>query len=231
MARVDARKKIEARRRKNGSNAQRTSTKRSNVSDLRVVLSKKRQTKDNARTNRGRVVARRAVVHTRQRNTLKGGVVRVNQYRGYEYAHPLGVNTVSKRPHQEYYVPPHLKRQIANLNRINTAMSSSSSQSSNSTILVSNLLPNVTQSDIVELFGEVGSITSINMLNPSTAMVTYSNGADALEAIRMYHNRLLDQNPMFVNLMPTPPSNAPATNVRSRIGAVSNNLIPMDIGL
>lgn len=71
-------------------------------------------------------------------------------------------------------------------------------------IIVSNLNPSVTQNDIIELFGDVGGISSYQSINSTTAMVTYGHPADAQRAIQTYNNRFLDGLPMQVTLIPTP---------------------------
>lgn len=70
-------------------------------------------------------------------------------------------------------------------------------------VLISNLNPTITQSDIIELYGEVGVLAAVNMINQTTALVTYHNSSDAFRAVKVYHNRLLDGRPMLVNMMPT----------------------------
>lgn len=130
-------------------------------------------------------------------------------------------------PTIHYYVPPHLQQQsyqqvpqaqptyIIAPPQSNLAMDNVQSKASTS-ILVSNLIPNITQSEILELFGDVGTLAGVCMIDPTTAIVAYQSSSDAINAVKEYHNRLLDGKPMNVNLMPS--SMAPASNVRSRIG-------------
>ncbi|KAI1281872.1 polymerase delta-interacting protein 3 [Halotydeus destructor] len=71
-------------------------------------------------------------------------------------------------------------------------------------IVVSNLNSSITQSDILELFGDIGTIASYTMVNPSTALISYVDSANAANAVRTYHNRALDGQPMQCTLIPTP---------------------------
>jgi len=89
-------------------------------------------------------------------------------------------------------------------------------QQSGQSVIVSNLNPSVTQTDILELFGDVGNIASYQSINSSTAMVTYNSGGDAQRAIQTYNNRYLDGLPMQVTLIPTP-----STSGGGRAAAVS----------
>lgn len=81
---------------------------------------------------------------------------------------------------------------------------SGSSRSSGYSVVVSNLNPAVTQSDILELFGDVGSIKSYQNINSTTAMVNFSHTQEAAAAVQTYNNRLLDGQPMQVTLIPAP---------------------------
>lgn len=136
-----------------------------------------------------------------------------------------------------YYVPPHMQQQQPTYiiapaaPRSNLAMDNVP-EASGASILISNLMPNITQSEIIELFGEVGTMTAVNMINQSTALVNYQNSSDAVEAVKRYHNRCLDGKPMYVNMMPN--STPSTSNVRSRIGRTSmndNQAVPMQIVL
>ena len=69
---------------------------------------------------------------------------------------------------------------------------------------MSNLNPAVTQGDILELFGDVGSVTSFQSINSATAMVTFARSHEAAAAVQTYHNRLLDGQPLHVTLIPAP---------------------------
>lgn len=63
-------------------------------------------------------------------------------------------------------------------------------------VIVSNLLPSVTQEDIMELFGDVGPLKRAKVTSPGTAEVVYINFSDAQRAIDVYHNRQLDGRSM-----------------------------------
>lgn len=78
--------------------------------------------------------------------------------------------------------------------------------SSTSKITVSNLHPAVTQQDVEELFGVIGNLKSCKMLGGGCAAVVYADQQDAVMALRRYHNRKLDGQPMQckLNTLPSP---------------------------
>lgn len=112
---------------------------------------------------------------------------------------------LERRPGTQHYVPPQSMRSMyadalyeQSHPRINDRLSGVQGAS----ILISNLIPSITQSEIIELFGDIGIMTSVNMINQTTALVTYQSSSDAVKAVKVYHNRLLDGKPMYVNMMP-----------------------------
>lgn len=52
------------------------------------------------------------------------------------------------------------------------------------------------------MFGEIGALIDINMINSSMALITYDNADDARNACQTYNNRLLDGYPMQCNILP-----------------------------
>ncbi|RWS26706.1 polymerase delta-interacting protein 3-like protein [Leptotrombidium deliense] len=70
------------------------------------------------------------------------------------------------------------------------------------TVLITNLNSTITDTDLLELFGDVGEMSSLQMVNSSTALVTYSNASDASKACETYNNRLLDGYPMSCTVLP-----------------------------
>lgn len=149
-----------------------------------------------------------------------------------------------KYPQRQYYVPPHMQQQQQqqHLNQPPTYIITSAAPHSHlamdnvhepqqgASVLISNLIPTITQSEIIELFGDIGTLTGVNMINQTTALVSYQSSSDAVRAVKVYHNRFLDGKPMYVNMMPA--STAPSSNIRSRIGhtsvAVDSRAVPMD---
>lgn len=140
------------------------------------------------------------------------------------------ISSQSGRPQQQYYVPPHLQHQHPTYIIAAPPIASSAappivpqsslamdnlSDTQGASVLVSNLIPTITQSEIIGLFADIGDMSAVNMINQTTALVTYRNSADAVRAVKVYHNRLLDGQPMLVNMMP---SSTPAASIRSRIG-------------
>jgi polymerase delta-interacting protein 3 len=63
-------------------------------------------------------------------------------------------------------------------------------------IIISNLHTSVTESDVAELFEDVGPLVSAHLVRPGIAEVVYKNLGDAEEAVETYHNRQLDGQPM-----------------------------------
>lgn len=204
MAPNDARKKLERIRRKKGKN----------VKDLRQIISKKTKTK-NDRGSRGDTNKR--INPTREGNRRTDRLTQRASYNDKNH-NPVVRRTSFKnnKPTQQYYIPPHQQPTYIIAPPARPAMDNVA-EAQGASILVSNLMPSITQSEIIELFGDIGVMTAVNMINSTTALVTYQNSSDAVRAVKVYHNRLLDSKPMLVNMMPNT-----STNVRSRIGQSSS---------
>ncbi|XP_063704351.1 polymerase delta-interacting protein 3-like [Culicoides brevitarsis] len=63
-------------------------------------------------------------------------------------------------------------------------------------IVVSNLHTSVSQSDIQELFEDIGPLLESRLVRPGVAEVIFKRLADAENAVETYHNRQLDGQPM-----------------------------------
>lgn len=63
-------------------------------------------------------------------------------------------------------------------------------------IIISNLHPSVSESDVKELFEDVGPLVSAKLVRPGISEVIYKSLGDAEEAVETYHNRQLDGQPM-----------------------------------
>lgn len=110
-------------------------------------------------------------------------------------------------------------------------------------IMVSNLHTTVTQDDIIELFAAIGPLKRANLLQKGQAEVAFVHRDHAVVALKKYHNRELDGQPMFVKLvtplnakvMKPPPSaeeNAPALPPSLRLSKKpSEPSAPVDIPL
>jgi hypothetical protein len=94
-------------------------------------------------------------------------------------------------------------------------------------LVVSNLNPLVTNQDIMELFGDIGTVAGLQMINPNTALVTYRKNDDAAKAVETYHNRLLDGLPMQCTLIPSPPT--PGSGHSSNSVAFANHYVPTPV--
>lgn len=113
---------------------------------------------------------------------------------------------------QQYYVPPHMQQRNQTPTYIIASAPTHKSRlpidaapepvQGGASVLISNLTSSITQSDIIELFGDIGVMTAVNIINSTTALVSYQNSSDAVRAVKVYHNRLLDGRPMLVNMMP-----------------------------
>lgn len=69
-------------------------------------------------------------------------------------------------------------------------------------VFVTNLGPSVSKHDIMELFGDVGLIKSAEMPSIGTAIIEFYDITDASQACEIYHNRLLDGQPMKCYIQP-----------------------------
>lgn len=234
---IDARKKLEQIRRSKNKNAKST-----NVRDLRQLISKKKnKTTGNPRTSsktngprdlRDTSILRRKATRTvgrTDRNVHKS----VRDQQGPSRSAPntnirkVYVNTRQPKGVRQiqYYVPPHMQHQQPTFiiappapgpapAQSNLAMDSVT-ESQRASVLITNLLPSITQNDIIELFGGVGQLVEVVTINSTTALATYEKGSDAVGAVKVFNNRELDGQVMFVNMMP---NSSPASNVRSRVG-------------
>lgn len=63
-------------------------------------------------------------------------------------------------------------------------------------IVVSNLHTTVTESDVRELFEDIGALVFVKLSRPGVAEVVFKKQPDAEEAVETYHNRQLDGQPM-----------------------------------
>uniref|UniRef100_W8CCL8 Polymerase delta-interacting protein 3 n=1 Tax=Ceratitis capitata TaxID=7213 RepID=W8CCL8_CERCA len=100
-----------------------------------------------------------------------------------------------------------------------------SSSSNGYRIVVSNLHSSVTQSDIQELFEDIGPLYDSRLVRPGVAEVIYKSLTDAEKAVDTYHNRQLDGQPMKCLLVnprasnkPTAPAITTASSSRSSSG-------------
>ncbi|XP_055384696.1 polymerase delta-interacting protein 3-like [Condylostylus longicornis] len=76
-------------------------------------------------------------------------------------------------------------------------------------IVVSNLHSSVSQSDIQELFEDIGELHEARLVKPGVAEVIFKNLKDAEKAVDTYHNRQLDGQPMKCLLVNPRASNKP----------------------
>lgn len=94
-------------------------------------------------------------------------------------------------------------------------------------ILVNNLHRKVTHDDIVELFGNIGTLKRARLIKEGTAEAVFVNRSHAVEAVNRYHMRELDDQPMQVILTtkgkPFPKAKLPFTYKRS-----SNEILNVD---
>lgn len=67
-------------------------------------------------------------------------------------------------------------------------------------LVISNLHPNVTQEDILELFGAIGPLREGRIQSVGTAEVIFKVAEDAFAAYSKYHGRNLDGQPMILNI-------------------------------
>lgn len=217
---MDIRKKLEQIRRGKKNTSKPSvggiNKSRSNVSDLRQIISKK--TKQKVVSSRDLRETNKKL--TRRKSTAPTATVSRNDSRPMTTRatkRSVDADQTGQRHHhqytqQQYYVPPPMRRNQstfvvapAAVAQKSGAIKSSSEHhgGGGASVLISNLNPTITQSDIIELYGEIGVLAAVNMINQTTALVTYHNSSDAFRAVKVYHNRLLDGRPMLVNMMPT----------------------------
>lgn len=67
-------------------------------------------------------------------------------------------------------------------------------------IIISNLHPVVSEEDIKELFGAIGTLVRARLVRPGLSEVIYLKREQALQAISTYHDRELDGQPMQCKL-------------------------------
>lgn len=152
---------------------------------------------------------------------VKAAMAAVSNFRKPHRTISSGSNISSnnKKPQRPLYVPPHLKNQHSAAEEPRVIVLAPGASRSNlgidnqsyrhqyteqgAAVLISNLTPNIIQSEIIELFGDIGTLTAVKMINQTTALVSYQNSSDAVRAVKVYNNRLLDGKPMVVNMMPT----------------------------
>lgn len=125
--------------------------------------------------------------------------------------------------------------------------SSSSSEAGGYRIVVSNLHSSVSQSDIRELFEDIGELVDARLVRPGVAEVIFRTLKDSELAVDTYHNRQLDGQPMKCLLVqPRPTAGRPtapalkagvrssAQHVASREHSSSqrgNNKTPLEIDI
>ena len=68
-------------------------------------------------------------------------------------------------------------------------------------VIVSNLQSSVTEEDIIELFGDIGTLKRAKVSTPGTAEVVFVKFSDAQKAVEIYHNRSLDGKAMKCNIL------------------------------
>ncbi|XP_065364794.1 uncharacterized protein LOC135957892 isoform X2 [Calliphora vicina] len=98
-------------------------------------------------------------------------------------------------------------------------------------IVVSNLHTSVTQSDIKELFEDIGELYDSRIVRPGVAEVIYKTLDDAEKAVDTYHNRQLDGQPMKCLLVNPRASNNPTAPAMRSSSTHSSNKTPLEIDI
>ncbi|XP_061386138.1 uncharacterized protein LOC133321053 [Musca vetustissima] len=114
---------------------------------------------------------------------------------------------------------------------LSKSLSSSSASSSGYRIVVSNLHPSVTQSDIKELFEDIGELYDSRIVRPGVAEIIYKSLAHAEKAVDTYHNRQLDGQPMKCLLVNPRASNKPTAPAIRTSSSHSSNKTPLEIDI
>ncbi|XP_042899955.1 polymerase delta-interacting protein 3 [Parasteatoda tepidariorum] len=84
-------------------------------------------------------------------------------------------------------------------------------------VYVSNLHASVSKQDIVELFGDIGLIKRVEMTQPGVALVEFFDSNDAIKACELYHQRLLDGQPMMCQVQPSKRSSLISQRLGERV--------------
>ncbi|TMW41034.1 hypothetical protein DOY81_013885, partial [Sarcophaga bullata] len=133
---------------------------------------------------------------------------------------------------------PHASMGIFSNPLKNSSMSSSMGggasmpiSSSGYRIVVSNLHTSVTQSDIKELFEDIGELYDSRIVRPGVAEVIYKSLNDAEKAVDTYHNRQLDGQPMKCLLVNPRASNKPTAPAMRSSSLHSSNKTPLEIDI
>ncbi|XP_061402350.1 uncharacterized protein LOC133338184 [Musca vetustissima] len=114
---------------------------------------------------------------------------------------------------------------------LSKSLSSSSSSSSGYRIFVSHLHPSVTQSDIKELFEDIGELYDSRIVRPGVAEIIYKSLAHAEKAVDTYHNRQLDGQPMKCILVNPRALNKPTAPAVRTSSSHSSNKTPLEIDI
>lgn len=94
-------------------------------------------------------------------------------------------------------------------------------------IIITNLHQNVTERDLRELFGQVGTVRSASLnfdsrgVSQGSGSVVFARSEDAMNALRKYHGVTLDGRPMKIAI-PFTPSLEPSVPISSRVGPLRN---------
>ena len=72
----------------------------------------------------------------------------------------------------------------------------------NTRLKVTNLKHSVNKQDLCQLFSHVGQVEDIQMSVKGKARISFSFMEDVIQAVKVYHNRLLDDEPMKCYLEP-----------------------------
>ncbi|XP_064610253.1 uncharacterized protein LOC135474508 [Liolophura sinensis] len=91
-------------------------------------------------------------------------------------------------------------------------------------ILVTNLHPIVTQDDVIELFGAIGALKKARLVKQGSAEVVYVNKEAAVVAVKKYHNRELDGQPMQVKLITPVTASVPTPKISAEIKALTKSV-------
>ena len=70
-------------------------------------------------------------------------------------------------------------------------------------ILVSNLSSKITEDEVAELFGDIGPLMNVQMINSSSALISYFATQHATKAVKVYNYRLLDGIAMNCTILPS----------------------------
>jgi len=159
---------------------------------------------------------------TARRPLDRGGNLKSDSFRGRSERN-VGIKSVTTQPiiipqyiptaqPIVYQQPSHSSYDNTATRYINRSEAAPSVMSSmGNSVLVSNLSAKITEDEVAELFGDIGPLMNVQIINSTTALVTYFASQHASKAVKVYNYRLLDGIAMNCTILPSATPATPST--------------------